>query len=65
VIGFRAKEKECPEATDPRGAKDSVASGAIGRLDINGPLRIHAEADPGINVTMIRPSASMQLAAII
>ena len=24
-------KKECPEATDPGGAEDSIASGAIGR----------------------------------
>ena len=28
------RKKECPEATDPRGAKDSIASGAIGRLNM-------------------------------
>ena len=44
-----SKEKECPEATDPRGAKDSIASGAIGRLDINGLYRIRAELSPIIN----------------
>ena len=43
---FYAKERKCPEATDPRGAKDSIASGAIGRLNINGLLRILAEASP-------------------
>ena len=43
------KERKCPEATDPRGAKDSIASGAIGRLDINGLYRVPAEPSPIIN----------------
>jgi hypothetical protein len=36
-------KRKCPEATDPRGAKDSIASGAIGRLNIKGLLRVLAK----------------------
>ncbi|MFO1043096.1 MAG: hypothetical protein U0941_14995 [Planctomycetaceae bacterium] len=59
-----SKEKECPEATDPRGAKDSIASGAIGRLDINGLYRIRAELSPIINHQWSVPFASMRLAVV-
>ncbi len=56
-----AQRKKCPEATDPRGAKDSIASGAIGRGQDNRVASRPCENAPEFVSPVSGPRASVPL----